>query len=89
MALALNNLQSLIYHQTKKPNQTYLRIRLKDNNPSAQLIQYLSWGSPRGVMVNVIDCGIVVSEFELLSFYYFRINTLGKGMNPFILPAMG
>ena len=46
---------------------------------------------PRGVMVKAMDCGIVVSEFELQSRYYvhFRTNTLGKGMNPLILPAMG
>ena len=45
-------------------------------------------GGPCGVMVN---CGIVVSEFVLQSRYYFhfRANTLGKGMNPLILPAMG
>ena len=44
-----------------------------------------------GVMVNVLDCEIVVREFELQSHYYvhFRANTLGKGMNPLILPAMG
>ena len=37
------------------------------------------------------DCGIVVREFVLQSRYYvyFRANTLGKGMNPLILPAMG
>ena len=48
-------------------------------------------GCPRGVMVKVMDCGIVVSEFELQSRYYvhFRANTLGKSMNPLILPAMG
>ena len=48
-------------------------------------------GGPRGVMVKAMDCGIVVSEFELQSSYYvyFRANTLGKGMNPLILPAMG
>ena len=48
-------------------------------------------GCPRGVMVKAMDCGIVVSEFELQSRYYvhFRANTLGKGMNPLILPAMG
>ena len=42
-------------------------------------------------MVKVTDCGIVVSEFEFQSHYYvhFRTNTLGKGMNPLILPAMG
>ena len=47
-------------------------------------------GGPRGVMVKVMDCGIVVREFVLLSRYYvhFRANTLGKGMNPLILPAI-
>ena len=46
---------------------------------------------PRGVMVKAMDCGIVVREFVLQSRYYviFRTNTLGKGMNPLILPAMG
>ena len=45
---------------------------------------------PRGVMVKAMDCRIVVNEFELQSRYsvYFWANTLGKGMNPFILPAM-
>ena len=39
----------------------------------------------------IMDCEIVVSEFVLQSRYYvhFRANTLGKGMNPLILPAMG
>ena len=48
-------------------------------------------GCPRGVMAKAFDCGIVVSEFELQSHYYvpFRTNTLGKGMNRVILPAMG
>ena len=51
----------------------------------------MTWGCPRGVMVKAMDCGIVVSEFELESCYYFhfRANTLGKDMNPLILPAMG
>ncbi len=45
----------------------------------------------RGVMVKAMDCGIVVRKFVLQSRYYvhFRANTLGKGMNPLILPAMG
>ena len=48
-------------------------------------------GCPRGVMVKAIDCGIVVHEFVLQSRYYvyFRASTLGKGINPLILPAMG
>ena len=35
-----------------------------------------------------MNCGIVVREFVLQSRYYvhFRANTLGKGMNPLILP---
>ena len=50
------------------------------------------WGCPRGVMVKAMNCGIVVRKFVLQSRYYvhFRANTLGKGMNPLILPpAMG
>ena len=48
-------------------------------------------GCPRGLMVKAMDCGIVVSEFELQLRYYvhFRENTLGKGMSPLILPVMG
>ena len=48
-------------------------------------------GCPRGVMVKAMDCGIIVREFVLQSRYYvhFQANTLGKGMNPLILPAMG
>ena len=45
-------------------------------------------GCPRGVMVKALDCGIVVREFVFQSRYYvhFRANTLGKSMNPLILP---
>ena len=48
-------------------------------------------GYPRSEMVKAMDCGIVVREFVLQSRYYvhFRANTIGKGMNPLILPAMG
>ena len=47
-------------------------------------------GYPCGVMVNVLESKIIVSEFELKLHYYFhfRTNTLGKGMEPLILPAM-
>ena len=53
---------------------------------------YSCWGGVLVVlMVKAMDCGIVVREFVLQSRYYvhFRANTLGKGMNPLILPAMG
>ena len=48
-------------------------------------------GCPRGVMVKAMDCEIVVHEIVLQSHYYVHLqaNTLGKGMNPLILPAMG
>ena len=48
-------------------------------------------GCPCGVMVKAMYCGIEVRKFVLQSRYYvhFRANTLGKGMNPLILPAMG
>ena len=47
-------------------------------------------GCRRSVMVKAMDCEIVVSEFELQSRYYihFLTNTLGKGMNSLILPAI-
>ena len=43
-----------------------------------------------GVMVKAMVCEIVVSEFELQSRYYihFRASTLGKVINPLILPDM-
>ena len=42
-------------------------------------------------MGKALDCGIVVSEFELQLHYniHFLANKLGKGMNRLILPAMG
>ena len=46
-------------------------------------------GCPRGVMVKAMDSGIVVIVLVLPSRYYvhFRANTLGKSMNPLILPG--
>ena len=43
------------------------------------------------IQVKAVDCGIIEREFEHQSRYYihFRANTLGKGMNPLILQAMG
>ena len=61
-------------------------------NGIVTLVVYLiPGGCPHGVMVKVRDCRIVVSEFIFQSRYYihFRANTLEKGMNPLILPAMG
>ena len=49
------------------------------------------WGNCCGVGVNMLDYHIIVSEFKFQSCYYIHFwNTLGKGMNPLILPpAMG
>ena len=43
------------------------------------------------IYIYIYYYGIVIREFVLQSRYYvhFRANTLGKGMNPLILPAMG
>ena len=70
------------------PAKTYI------HQPSVDTEYHLEdfWGCPGGVMVKAMNCGIVVREFVLQSRYYvhFRANTLGKGMNPLILPpAMG
>ena len=58
---------------------------------NGQMMTPRSVGCPRGVMVKAMDYGIIVSEFILQSRYYvhFWANTLGKVMNPLILPAMG
>ena len=42
-------------------------------------------------LANVVDCDIIVIEFELRSRYYihFWTNTIGKGMNSLIPQAMG
>ena len=61
------------------------------SKPKMTMPQYLTRGCPCGVMVKAMNCRIVVSEFVLQSRYYVHVwaNTLGKGMNPLILTAMG
>ena len=41
-------------------------------------------------MANMLDCGIIVTEFEFQLCYYihFQTNTFGKGWNPFIPPQL-
>ena len=58
---------------------------------SAKCVYKLYGGVSCGVMVKVLDCRIVVCKFELQLCYYihFQTNTLGKGMNPLILPSIG
>ena len=64
----------------KKPNQNCLK---------SSTLGFLTLGfrkSPSGVVVDVLDCSLKVSEFKLQSCYYvyFRTNILEKGMNSFI-----
>ena len=71
--------KGLIHHKIKEPANELITLKFRT-------------GCPRGVMVKAMNCRIVVREFVLQSRYYvhFRANTLGKGMNPLILPpAMG
>ena len=46
--------------------------------------------SLRGVETNVMNCDIVISEFELKSSYYvhFQTNTFGKYVKTFIPPTL-
>ena len=46
--------------------------------------------SPCGLVDNVLDCDIVISEIKLHLYYYvnFWTNTFGKGVK-FISPALG
>ena len=49
-------------------------------------------GNPCDLVANVLDCDIVISEFELQSCnnVHFWTNTLGKGMNsPPYYPSNG
>ena len=43
----------------------------------------LSLKSSCHVAANILDCGIIVDDFELPShsYIYFQIKTLGKGMD--------
>ena len=71
---------------------TCLPIEIQTAQTEKEPTPHLEGGCPRGVMVKAMHYGIVVREFVLQSRYYvhFRANTLGKGMNPLILPpAMG
>ena len=79
--------QICIYDEMKKKKKTLKRVISKSRKVNEYWLflqdkTQIYWGCPRGIVVN---------EFELQSRYYvhFRTNTLGKGMNPLILPAMG
>ena len=89
----LNDLEK----KKKKRNGNSAQIQIIQNYHSVEnctgncFILRISRRCHHGVMVKPMDCGIVVSKFVFQSCYYihFRANTLGKDMNPLILPAMG
>ena len=91
-----------IFHQSNSTDHKSVVVLSAIQDYGFELVEYPSYSPewtlskyylfPRGVMVKAMNCGIVVREFVLQSRYYvhFRANTLGKGMNPLILPpAMG
>ena len=73
------------------PKETVEVIMMLNKNMNVKVCSSYGGVCLRGVMVKAVDCGIVVSEFVFQSCYYvhFRANTLGKGINPLILSAMG
>ena len=48
-------------------------------------------GRPRGVVANMLVCGLEISELELQLRYcvHFRTNTLGKSINSLVSSVMG
>ena len=49
------------------------------------------WKSPHGIVANVLDCEIKISDFKLQSHYYihFQTKTFGNCIKSFISSAMG
>ena len=70
------------------PFSIYLLIHNHNHNINDTILIRVC---PCGVMVNAVDCGIVVNGFELQSRYYvnFRANTLGEKYKPPYPPSYG
>ena len=66
-------------------------ISPKNLRPGQNLIFIIkeARGSPNEVVANILDCDIVVNEFEFQSLCHinFRTNIYGKDMNPLISQA--
>ena len=79
MDLALNNLQSLICHKTQPANPFFFFFFF-----------FFLAAVLCGIVANMLDYEIVVNKFipQLHYSIHFLTNTLGKGMNPLITPAM-
>ena len=72
------------YMGSKRGLIPYYMITFLFNNEL--FCQLLNMGKSCDVVAKVLDCDIVVSDFELkiCYFVYFRANTIGKAMNPLI-----
>ena len=66
------------------------QIKCKQDLNSAFCVYFL-WVNPCDIVANVLECDLIVSEFELQSRYYihFQTNTLGKHIYPLIHPSYG
>ena len=53
------------------------------------MVTHLIKINPHNVVINMLNCEIIVSEFELQLDYYFQTNTLGKDMNHLIPTVKG
>ena len=55
------------------------------------MVKILRQGNLCGFMAKMQDCGLEISDFELLSPHYihFQTDTLGKDMNHLISPIFG
>ena len=71
------------------PSKTLILLTIFDADK--QCIKSILHGSFLGVVVNMLDCNIIVNKFKLQLCYYvhFWTNTLGKGIEPPSPPAMG
>ena len=68
-----------------------LKRKLNFSTPPPCNLRSIFSGGLCGVMAKVLDCSLIVREFELqLRYYvYFPTNTLEKGMKPLILSPIG
>ena len=75
-----------VWLQKRKPKHMNASKRLFASNSIKQVLR-----NPRSVVVNVLDCDIVVTEFVLQSshYVYFQTHNLEKGMKTLSPLAMG
>ena len=90
--IRIGNLNNALFQHVSQSNHNsdFDSAKMVIYNHSTKLRRILV-GVLNGIMVKGMDGGIVENEFvlQLRYFVHFRANTLGKGMNPLILPAMG